>query len=194
MYIRVVEVARIAFAEKFGQWQKLEALTYAIITRYKDFCDLRTFRKDLGKKRLTKIFSPHFCTRPKAANFCPPLYIQRKTTLFLPKFHFVFVQAMKNFLPDQWWFLMHTNNMERRLNETMFLEKVKKTNNNNKIPRKGKKHANTRTTWKEDRTLFLQAEADLRIFASKVTSHQYLIVWQKISRTKKLKNCNSSNS
>ena len=33
---------------------------------------------------------------------------------------------MKNFLPDQWWFLMHTNNMERRLNETEFLEKVKK--------------------------------------------------------------------
>ena len=56
--------------------------------------------------------------------------------MFLPKFHFVFVQAMKNFLPDQWWFLMHTNNMERRLNETEFLEKVKKltgsNSNNNK--------------------------------------------------------------
>ena len=71
---------------------------------------------------------------------------------------------------------MHTNNMERRLNETMFLEKVKKTNNNNKIPRKGKKNTQTQEQREKDRTLFLQAEADLRIFASKVTSHQYLIV------------------
>ena len=68
---------------------------------------------------------------------------------------------MKNFLPDQWWFLMHTNNMERRLNETEFLEKVK-----------NKREAATITKiWKRDATPFFQAEADLRIFASKVTSH-----------------------
>ena len=84
---------------------------------------------------------------------------------------------MKNFLPDQWWFLMHTNNMERRLNETEFLEKVK-----------NKREAATITKiWKRDATLFFQAEADLRIFASKVTSHQYLILWPKKSRTKQLK-------
>ena len=29
-----------------------------------------------------------------------------------------------NFLPEQWWMLMHSNNMERRLNETDFYEKV----------------------------------------------------------------------
>ena len=68
---------------------------------------------------------------------------------------------MKNFLPDQWWFLMHTNNMERRLNETMFLEKVKKTNNNNKIPRKGKKNTQTQEQREKKTELFFYRQRQI---------------------------------
>ena len=44
----------------------------------------------LGQKAPDEIFSCHFCTRRKAVKFCHTVYIQRKTTLFLQKFHFVF--------------------------------------------------------------------------------------------------------
>ena len=121
------------------------------------------FLEDFGQKTARRKSFRSFLHSLKSCQVLPPC-VHTKENRFFKSFILFFVQAMKNFLPDQWWFLMHTSNMERRLNETEFLEKVKKTN---------EKQHQQQKYGKETQLFFFQAEADLRIFASKVTSHLY---------------------
>ena len=71
--VRVAEVVRRAFAEKFGFGRKFLALTYAFAIEFWIFAIMSksdAFVAKTANTRMATIFYAHFCPCQKAANFC----------------------------------------------------------------------------------------------------------------------------